>query len=204
MGHVPGDGDDDVVVRVRGTVVGGERPAGDGRDHLGAADHRPPERMAAEDGLGDDVVDEVLRVVVDHRDLLEHDLALGVDVREDRVVDHPDHDVERGLEPVVRHPRVEQRRLPRGGGVQLSAEPVEDLCDLLRRVRAGALEEQVLDEVRDARARVRLVARAGPDPEAERDGAHARHLLGDDSLPGRELRELVALHRPIVAICPCG
>ena len=204
MGHVSGDRDDDVVVRVRGPVVGGERPAGHGRDHLGPADHRTAQGMAAEDGLGDDVVDEVLRVVLDHRDLLEHHLALGVHVGEDRVVDHPDHDVERRFEPVVRHPGEDQRRLPRGGGVQLPAEPVEDLRDLLSRVRAGALEEQVLDEVRDARARIRLVPRAGADPEAERDGTHARHVLGDDALPGRELRELVALHRPIVAICPCG
>ena len=141
--------------------------------------------MPAEDRLRDDVVDEILRVVVDHRDLLEHDLALGVDVGEGRVVDHPDDHVERRLEPVVGHARVDERRLARGGGVQLAAEPVEDLRDLLRGVRARALEEQVLDEVRDPRARVGLVARAGPDPEAERHGADARHVLGDDPLAGR-------------------
>ena len=122
--------------------------------------------MAAEDRLRDDVVDEILRVVVDHRDLLEHDLPLGVDLDERRVVDHADDHVERRLEPVVGDARVDERRLPRGGGVQLAAEPVEDLRDLLRRVCAGALEEQVLDEVGDPRARVCLVTRAGADPEA--------------------------------------
>ena len=171
----------------------------DGRDHLGAPDHGAPERVAAEDRLRDEVVDEVLRVVVHHRDLLEHDLALGVELGEGRLVDHPGHHVERRLELVVGHARVDERRLPRGGGVQLAAEPVEDLRDLLRRVRARALEEQVLDEVRDARARVRLVPRAGADPEAERDRADARDVLGDHPLAGRERRELVGLHRRIVA-----
>ncbi len=185
MLDVAGDGNDDVVVAR--TRRGGtrERAPADGRDHVGAPDHRPPERMAAEDRLGDDVVDEILRIVVDHRDLLEHDLALGVDVGEGRVVDHPDDHVERLLEPVVGHACIDERRLARRRGVQLPAEAVEDLRDLLRGVRARALEEQVLDEVRDAGAGVGLVARAGPDPEAERHRADAGHLLGDHPLAGR-------------------
>ena len=191
--HVPGGRDDDVVVRV--DAAGGRSASALLRDAeitVGAPDHGPAERMAAEDRLRDDVVDEVLRVVVDHRDLLEHDLALGVDLGEHRVVDHADDHVERRLEPVVGDAGVDERRLPRGGRVQLAAETVEDLRDLLRGVRAGALEEQVLDEVRDPGARVGLVARAGADPEAERDGADTRNVLGDDSLAGGERGEVVA------------
>ena len=75
---------------------------------------------------------EVVRRVLDHRDLLEHDLALGVDVVERRPVDHVGHHVERGLEPLVGHARVDDRRLARGGRVQLAPELVEDLRDLLR------------------------------------------------------------------------
>ena len=44
------------------------------------AEHAAAERVSAEDRLGEDVVDAVLRLVLVHRDLLEHDLALGVDV----------------------------------------------------------------------------------------------------------------------------
>ena len=150
--------------------------------------------MRAEHRLGRDVVDEVVRRVLDHRDLLEDDLALGVDVDERRPEDHVGHDVERALEPVVGDARVDDGRLARGRGVQLAAELVEDLGDLLRRVARRALEEQVLDEVRDARARVGLVARARADPEPERDRAHARDALGDDALAGRELGELVLRH----------
>src|SRR5437763_1041628 len=42
--------------------------------------------------------------------------------------------------------------------VQLAAECVEDLRDLLRRVVLGALEQQVLEEVRDTGLRVGLIA----------------------------------------------
>ena len=98
------------------------------------------------------------------------------------------------LEAVVRDPRVDDGRLARRRGVQLAAELVEDLGDLLRRVARRALEQQVLDEVRDAGARVGLVARAGADPEAERDRAHAGNALGDDALARRELGELVLRH----------
>ena len=171
---VAGDGDDDVVGRIDRPVVRDERAPRDRRDHVRAADHRPAERVTAEDRLGDHVVDEILRVVVHHRDLLEHDLALGVELGERGRVDHPDHHVERLLEPLVGHAREQQRRLARGGGVQLSAQLVEDLGDLLRRVRVRPLEQQVLDEVRDAGARVRLVPRAGADPEPERDRTDAR------------------------------
>ncbi len=71
------------------------RAAADARDHLRRADHGPAERMVAEDRLGDQVVDELLRLVLVHRDLLEHDLALGVDLGEERRVDHVGHHVER-------------------------------------------------------------------------------------------------------------
>jgi len=55
----------------------GPQGIGAGRaDDIGAADDGPPERMAAEDRLAQDVEDLVLRVVLVHGDLLEHDLAL--------------------------------------------------------------------------------------------------------------------------------
>ena len=150
--------------------------------------------MRSEHRLGGDVVDEVVRRVLDHRDLLEHDLALGVDVDERRTEDHVRHDVDCALEAIVGDPRVDDGRLARGRRVQLAAELVEDLGDLLRRVARRALEQQVLDEVRHAGARVRLVTRARADPEAERDRTNPRHALGDDALAGRELGQLVLRH----------
>jgi hypothetical protein len=48
----------------------------------------------------------------------------------------------------VGHAHVDDGVLARGGRVQFAAKSVEDLCDLLCRVVLGALEEQVLEEVR--------------------------------------------------------
>ena len=114
--------------------------------------------MRAEHGLRRDVVDEVVRGVLDHRDLLEHDLTLRVDVDERRPEDHVGHHVERALEPLVGDSRVDDGRLARRRRVQLSAELVEDLGDLLRGVTRRALEQEMLDEVRDTGARLGLVS----------------------------------------------
>src|SRR5205814_73987 len=90
------------------------------------------------------------------------------------------------------------RALARRGRIQLAAQSVEDLGDLLSRVGTGPLEQQVLDEVGDARFRVRLVPRPGADPEPERDRADAADPLGDQPLAGVELGEDVLLHALIV------
>jgi len=190
--------DDDVAPVVRRAVEPGDRPPADRRDHVPRADHGPPERVRAEDRLREEVVDQLLRRVLVHRDLLEHDLALGVELGEGRAEDHVGHHVDGGLEVGVGHARVDDGVLARGGRVQLAPEAVEDLRDLLGGVGARAFEEQVLDEVRDARAVVPLVARPRTDPEAERDRADARHALRHDALPRIEFREDVLLHRLIV------
>ena len=114
--------------------------------------------MRSEDGLGGEIVHEVLRVVLDHRDLLEDDLALGVDVHQGRREDHVRHHVEGDVDVVVGHARVDDGGLARRGRVQLAPHRIEQLRDLDSAVPLGALEEQVLDEVRDTRAPGRLVA----------------------------------------------
>ena len=77
-------GEDDIRADVGALVVAEQRAARDRGDHFGAPDHGATERVRAEDRLRCQVVHDVLRVVVDHRNLLEHDLALGVDVRQRR------------------------------------------------------------------------------------------------------------------------
>ena len=130
--EVPGRGDDDVPGRVRRAVIARERAAAHRGDHRGRADHRPPERVVGEDGLREEVVHELLRGVLVHRDLLEHDLPLLVDLREGGREDHVGDHLERLLDVVVGDPRVDDGVLARGGGVQLGAHRVEGLRDLLR------------------------------------------------------------------------
>jgi hypothetical protein len=145
--EVPGRRDHDVARRVGRAVVAGERPAADRGDDVRGSDHRAPERVVAKDCLREEVVHELLRRVLVHRDLLEDDLPLLVDLgeggREDHVRDH----LERGVDVVVGHPRVDHGVLPRGRSVQLGTHRIERLGDLLRVEAPRALEQEVLDEV---------------------------------------------------------
>ena len=141
-------------------------------------------------------MDEVLRGVLVHRDLLEHDLALGVHLRglELWLEQHVGHHVQRRLEVGVEDARIDDRVLLGGGGVQLAAQAVEDLGDLHRRVAGRALEQEVLDEMRDALLSAYLVPRSGSDPDADRDRPHRRDALRDNPLAPVQCRDRVSLH----------
>jgi hypothetical protein len=195
---VPGRRDDDVGARVHRAVIRADRAPADRRDHVCGADHGPAKRMPAEDGLREEVVHELLRRVLVHRDLLEHDIALVIELGEPRCEHHVGHHRDRLLDVAVGHAGVDDGVLARGRRVQLGAHRVEYLGDLLRVVGRRALEEQVLDEVRDPGAVVALVAGARSDPEADRDRTDTRDALGDDALAGIELGQDVLLHGRIL------
>src|SRR5207253_10359413 len=108
---------------------------------------------------------------------------------------HVGHHVERALEVLVEEARVDRRRLLAGPRVDLRAHAVEDLVDLRRAEAVRALEEQVLEEVRDAGFLDLLVARSGADPEAERDGADRVDPLRYDPEARVELGDLRSLRR---------
>ena len=69
-------------------------------------------------------------LVLVHRDLLDHDLALGVDVGVGGPQHHVGHHVERALEVLVEETRVDRGRLLAGARVHLGPHAVEDLVDL--------------------------------------------------------------------------
>jgi hypothetical protein len=60
-------------------------------------------------------------------------------------------------------------------------------------VALRSLEQQMLEEVRDARLFRALVPRSGPNPEAQGDRTHRGHGLGDDSKAALELGEADAV-----------
>ncbi len=153
-----------------------------GRAHdLGAADHRAAERVRAEHRPSGQVEHPVLGIVFVHRDLLEHDLALGLQFPETGPKDHVGHDLEGALEMAVEHARVQGRRLLVGPRVDLRAHRVEDLVYLLRAEALGAAKEHVLEQVRDAGLVLGLGGRAGRDPESQRGRAHPRDALANDA-----------------------
>ena len=193
--EVAGGADDDLRAGVAGAAVALDVRDRDRGDHLGLAEHAAAQRVRAEDGLGEDVVDAVLRLVLVHRDLLQHHLALGVDVGVGRRQQHLREQVEDLLGVLVEEAGVQVRRLLAGGGVDRGAEPVEALGDLDRRVARGPLEQQVLEEVRDPGLGRGLVARAGPHPEPERHGPDRGNLLGHDPDARAQLGELGCAQR---------
>ncbi len=85
---------------------------------------------------------------------------------------------ERGI--LLQHLHVVGGVLARGVGVEVAADRL-DLAAMCGGVAAlGALEGHMLEEVGDAVLGLRLVAGAGGDIGAERDGLHRGHAFGDD------------------------
>ncbi len=102
----------------------------------------------------------VVGVVVVHGDLVEDHLPLRLHVAagEDGAGDHVGDHVDREREVLVENPGVEAGVLLGGERVQLTPDGVERDRDVERGPPAGALEQQVLQEVRRARQRWGLVA----------------------------------------------
>jgi hypothetical protein len=133
-------------------VEAGDLGARQRGDRLLRAGDRPAQRGVAPRLRGEEVVDDVVGVVVVHRDLVEDDVPLGLDVvgREQGGGDHVAEDVHRERQVLVEDPRVEAGVLLGGEGVELTADGVQGHRDVERRALARALEEQVLEEVRAA------------------------------------------------------
>jgi len=139
--------DHDAAGHVTLRVEGAQLLARDRAHDLSPADHRPAEWMWAEHRAAEQIEDAVLRVVFVHRDLLEHDLALGLQLAEARLPHHVAHDLERPRQVAIENTRVDRRRLLVGAGVDVGAHRVEDLVDLLRAEARAAAEKHVLEQV---------------------------------------------------------
>ena len=118
-----------------------------GADDVRGTDHRPPQRVRAEHRLAEHVEYPILGIVLVHRDLLEHDLALGLQGFEPRLPDHLGEHVERPLQVTIQHARVQRGGFAVGPGVDLRPHRVEDLVDLVRAIVLGAAEQHVLQQM---------------------------------------------------------
>jgi hypothetical protein len=133
---------------------------------------------------------DVARVVVRHGELLEDDPALGLELLgvDEAGGDHVGEHVDGHREVAVPHLGVVAGVLLGGDGVVLAADRVERHRDVERRARRGALEEQVLEEVRGAEVAGLLVAGSDGDPHADGRAAAAGHVLAEDAHAGRQDR----------------
>ena len=154
-------------------------------DRFTRAENRPPQRVVFPEALREELVDEVVGRVLDHLDLFDDDFLLALDVlgAERRVADDIGEDVDRERQMLVEDFDVVARVLLGGERVELPADGVNRLGNILGRAAGGALEQHVLDEMRDAPALSRLVAGAPGEPYADADRADLRHLLGEKAKP---------------------
>ncbi len=119
---------------------------------LASAENRPAERMVLPESLREQLVDEIVRRVLDHLDLFDDDLLFALDIvdAERRIADDVGEDVDREREMLVEDLDVVARVFLGGERVELSADRIDRLRDVFGRPARRSLEEHVLDEVRDA------------------------------------------------------
>jgi hypothetical protein len=141
--------------------------------------------MVFPESLSEQLVHEVVGRILDHLDFFEDHLFLALDVvgAERRIADDVRKNVDGEREVLVEHLDVIAGVFLRSERVELPADRVDRLGDVFGGTRAGALEQHVLDEMRDTAALGRFVARSTGQPYADADRTDLRHPLGENPKP---------------------
>ncbi|CPU60558.1 Uncharacterised protein [Mycobacteroides abscessus] len=155
------------------------------RNRFGAAQHAAADRMITEQRTQEGLPQQILGIVVTHRDFFEHHITLDLDVvaGASPAQHHIGHQVYGQLQIGVQHMSVITGLLACGEGVELAPDGVDRLGDIGRRPGGRGFEQQVLEEVRRTGDTAPLVARPHVDPHADGRRAHRGHGLGDYSEP---------------------
>ena len=137
--------------------------------------------LLAELGKLQQVMDQILRRVLVHGDLLQDNAALLFQLRLiHRGVDHQvGEDVHRQFEVLVNHLGVEAGAVAAGEGVELTADGVHFLGNLAGGALFGALEYHVLQEVAKAALLGRFHHGADVHPRADGHRAQVGQPLAD-------------------------
>ena len=144
---------------------------------LHRAEDRTADRLVGKGRLLHQVEGDVLGRIHGRGDLLQDHVALAgklaaIEARRD---DDVAQDVERERQVFAQHARVIGGRVDAGRGVEIAADRLDLLGDVLGAPPRGALEGHVLEEMGDAVLAFRLAAAAGADPDAERHGLDLGH-----------------------------
>src|SRR3989454_2171422 len=179
--------------------------ASEARHGLGRPGDGSRERVPWPEGQVEELVHVVVGRVLDLRDLLHDDRALALDLlrREGGLREDVRQQVERERQVLAQHLGVVAGVLLAGEGVQHAADRIDLLRDLRGRAAGGALEEEVLEEMRDAGLLGALVARPVLDPDADRGRGQVGERLGQHPHPVGEPRHLHATYR-CASCCSCS
>ena len=137
--------------------------------------------MILPEALREDFVDEVVGVVLVHLNFFEDDAALAGNIAgiEDRVKREIAEHIHGERQVLIENFDVEADTFLRGEGIHVAADGINLASDGFGGARLRSLEHHVLDKVGDAIPLRIFVARAGLEPDADRDRADVGHLLGD-------------------------
>src|SRR5271165_1786888 len=143
---------------------------------LGAQD-RLAQRMILPEILGEDFVNEVIRIVLVHLDLFHDHAAFAGDIGavEHGIQHQIAENIERGRNVLVEHLDVEADALLSGEGIHIAADGVDLAGYLLGGAVLGPFKDHVLNKVGDAVPLRFFIARTGLQPNPYRGRADVRH-----------------------------
>jgi hypothetical protein len=132
--------------------------------------------------LREDFMDEVVGIVLVHFYFFENDAAFASNVAgiESGMQDEIAKDVHGERKVLIEDFDVEADAFLRREGVHVPADRINLAGDVFGGSGFRTFEHHVFDEVRNAIPFGIFVARAGLKPDADRDRADVRHLLGND------------------------
>src|ERR1700688_3027619 len=171
-------------------ISGGEVVAVETRDHgtvefldrFPGSQNRQAKRVIFPETLGEDFVDQIVGIVLIHFYFFEDDAALARDIAsiEYRMEDEIGENIHRDRQMLIENFDVEADAFLGRERIHVAPDRVDLAGDGFGRTGLGAFKDHVLDEMRDAIPFGVFVARAGLEPDADRDGAKVGHLLSDD------------------------
>ena len=149
--HAAAEREHDIGWHVTSGMVGAEIVGGDADEELTVADHGLAERMRADGLLEHRLREHLVVLVVAHGDLAQDDFALHarIGVGDQRIEDHVGDGFHRGLETFLRGVDVIHRPVEGRVGVGRAAAAVDGVGQFTVRETSRALEDHVLQVVRD-------------------------------------------------------
>ena len=139
--------------------------------------------MIVPEPFREDLVDQIVGRVLDHLDLFEDHLLLALDVffGEERIADQIGEDVDGERQMFVEDLEVIAGVFLGRERIDLPADGIHLLRDFFGTPSRSALEEHVLDKVRDAGMIGGFVTRSARQPDADGHRPNVWHPLGGEA-----------------------
>ncbi len=199
MLDIAGDGHDDLGRHVLVSEVGGHCRPREPVHAVTSSQDGPSQGMPLPDLLGKDIVDNVVRRVLHHLDLLQDHRLLALQLLgvEEGVQEDIGEQIHSQWQVLVENLHVEAGMFLGRKGVHLATDRIHGARDVFRAPGGRPLEHQVLDQVRDPAPIVRFTSGACAHPDSHRDRANVRHTLGEDADPvGKDALAILFSHGP--------